>query len=94
MGTNIAATFVISKSVYALEQALEIVRLYSGFMLETITLGNKPKNNDAKANVMESPLNNIASFAFLSPIKCQLRVIRTKAPIIEIVANLLLNRSV
>jgi len=38
-GTKIKAIIDMTFNVYGLEAALKIVRLNSGFMLETITLG-------------------------------------------------------
>ena len=60
--------------MYKLEDAFDIVRLYSGFMLETITLGNNPKNKAATPNAIEIPLVIIAILAFFKPIKYQLNI--------------------
>ena len=71
-----------------------MVRLYSGFMLETITLGNNPKNKAVTDNAIESPFENIAIFDFFLIAMPQLIIKNAKAAMAETTAILLLNKSV
>ena len=63
-GTRQSAAIVIMDKVYSVEAAFRIVRLQSGFRLDTISRGNSAEKNPAEIQTILRPVKINARSSF------------------------------